>query len=77
MTVNIGLYDNTIGYFDALIIGTKNEQQSTLYDFTCSQGIRWQFKGEKTVKDTVFFPLSLKTRKLLLNHNAESSSALL
>lgn len=32
------LYDNTIGYFDALIIGTKNEQQSTLFDFTCSQG---------------------------------------
>jgi hypothetical protein len=32
------LFDNTIGYFDALIIGTKNEQQSTLYDFTCSPG---------------------------------------
>ena len=32
------LFDNTIGYFDALIIGTKNEQHSTLYDFTCSQG---------------------------------------
>lgn len=31
-------YDNTIGYFDALIIGTKDEQQSTLYDFTCSPG---------------------------------------
>ncbi|HEY0680438.1 MAG TPA: hypothetical protein VGD17_19280 [Chitinophagaceae bacterium] len=31
-------YDNTIGYFDALIIGTKNEQHSTLFDFTCSQG---------------------------------------
>jgi hypothetical protein len=31
------LFDNTIGYFDALIIGTKNEQHSTLYDFTCSQ----------------------------------------
>lgn len=28
-------YDNTIGYFDALIIGTKNEQHSTLFDFTC------------------------------------------
>ena len=32
------LFDNTIGYFDALIIGTKNEQQSTLFDFTCSPG---------------------------------------
>ena len=32
------LYDNTIGYFDALIIGTKNKQVSTLYDFTCSHG---------------------------------------
>jgi hypothetical protein len=30
-------YDNTIGYFDALIIGTKNEQHSTLFDFTCDQ----------------------------------------
>lgn len=30
------LFDNTIGYFDALIIGTKNEQRSTLFDFTCS-----------------------------------------
>ncbi len=29
-------YDNTIGYFDALIIGTKNEQHSTLFDFTCA-----------------------------------------
>lgn len=29
------LFDNTIGYFDALIIGTKNEQHSTLFDFTC------------------------------------------
>lgn len=28
-------YDNTVGYFDALIIGTKNEQHSTLFDFTC------------------------------------------
>lgn len=28
-------YDNTIGYFDALIIGTKNEQHSTLFDFKC------------------------------------------
>ena len=26
-------YDDTIGYFDALIIGTKNNNQSTLYDF--------------------------------------------
>jgi hypothetical protein len=32
------LFDNTIGYFDALVIGTKNEQHSTLYDFTCNQG---------------------------------------
>jgi hypothetical protein len=32
------LFDNTIGYFDALIIGTRNEQRSTLFDFTCSQG---------------------------------------
>ena len=32
------LFDNTVGYFDALIIGTKNEQHSTLYDFTCNQG---------------------------------------
>jgi hypothetical protein len=32
------LFDNTIGYFDALIIGTKNEQRSTLFDFICSQG---------------------------------------
>ena len=29
------LFDNTIGYFDALIIGTKDKQVSTLYDFTC------------------------------------------
>jgi hypothetical protein len=42
-----------------------------------ARGIRWQFEGEKTVKDTVFFSLSLKTRELFLNHNAESSSALL
>jgi hypothetical protein len=28
-------YDNTVGYFDALIIGTKNQQHSTLFDFTC------------------------------------------
>ena len=32
------LFNNTIGYMDALIIGTKNEQVSTLYDFTCNQG---------------------------------------
>lgn len=31
------LYDNTIGYFDALIIGTSTRQHSTLYDFTCDQ----------------------------------------
>lgn len=31
------LFDNTIGYFDALIIGTKNEQHSTLFDFMCDQ----------------------------------------
>ena len=31
------LYDNTIGYFDALIIGTKNEKHSTLFDFMCDQ----------------------------------------
>lgn len=30
-------YDNTIGYFDALIIGTKNQQHSTVFDFTCDQ----------------------------------------
>ena len=30
-------YDNTVGYFDALIIGTKNQQHSTLFDFTCDQ----------------------------------------
>ena len=30
-------FDNTIGYFDALIIGTKNQQHSTFFDFTCSQ----------------------------------------
>ena len=29
------LFANTIGYFDALIIGTKNEQHSTLFDITC------------------------------------------
>jgi hypothetical protein len=32
------LFDNTISYFDALIIGTRNEQHSTLFDFTCNQG---------------------------------------
>jgi hypothetical protein len=31
------LFNNTIGYFDALIIGTKNNPVSTLYDFTCDQ----------------------------------------
>jgi hypothetical protein len=30
------LFDNTIGYFDALIIGTKDQQHSTLYDFACN-----------------------------------------
>jgi hypothetical protein len=30
-------YDNTIGYFDALIIGTKDKPVSTFYDFTCNQ----------------------------------------
>jgi hypothetical protein len=30
------LYANTIGYFDTLIIGTKNQQHSTLFDFTCN-----------------------------------------
>ncbi|HEU4607115.1 MAG TPA: hypothetical protein VFS31_03330 [Chitinophagaceae bacterium] len=30
-------YDNTVGYFDALIIGTRQEQHSTLYDFMCDQ----------------------------------------
>jgi hypothetical protein len=30
-------YDNTVGYFDALIIGTKDKPVSTLYDFTCNQ----------------------------------------
>ena len=29
-------YDNTIGYFDALIIGTKGTQHSTLFDFACN-----------------------------------------
>lgn len=32
------LFANTIGYFDALIIGTKDKPVSTLFDFTCSQG---------------------------------------
>lgn len=30
------LFDNTIGYFDALIIGTKDRQQSTIFDFACN-----------------------------------------
>ncbi len=29
-------HDNTIGYFDALIIGTKDRQHSTLFDFACN-----------------------------------------
>jgi len=29
------LFANTVSFFDALIIGTKNEQHSTLFDFTC------------------------------------------
>jgi len=31
------LYDNTIGYFDALIIGTKDRQHSKVFDFVCDQ----------------------------------------
>jgi hypothetical protein len=31
------VYFNNLSYFDALIIGTKNEQQSTLFDFMCDQ----------------------------------------
>lgn len=31
------LFDNTIGYFDALIIGTKNRQHPTLFDFVCNK----------------------------------------
>ena len=31
------LFNDTVGYFDALIIGTKNQQQSVLFDFTCSK----------------------------------------
>jgi hypothetical protein len=31
------LFDNTIGYFDALIIGTKDKPVSTIYDFMCEQ----------------------------------------
>lgn len=30
-------YDDTVGYFDALIIGTKGQQQPMLFDFTCNQ----------------------------------------
>jgi hypothetical protein len=30
------LFDNTVGYFDALIIGTKKQQKPTLYDFSCN-----------------------------------------
>ena len=29
-------YDNTVGFFDALIIGTKKDQHATLFDFTCN-----------------------------------------
>ena len=31
------LFDNTVGYFDALIIGTKDKPVSTLFDFMCDQ----------------------------------------
>jgi hypothetical protein len=31
------LFANTISYFDALIIGTRNERHSTLFDFTCNR----------------------------------------
>jgi len=34
----LSLFANTVGYFDALIIGTRNQQLSTLFDFTCNQG---------------------------------------
>ena len=30
------LFDNTVGYFDALIIGTKDKPVSTVFDFTCN-----------------------------------------
>jgi hypothetical protein len=30
-------FDNTVSYLDALIIGTKNQPHSTLFDFTCNQ----------------------------------------
>jgi hypothetical protein len=33
----IELFVDTIGYFDALIIGTKNQKHSTLFDFTCNE----------------------------------------
>ena len=29
------LFDNTVGYLDALIIGTRRDQHSTLFDFVC------------------------------------------
>lgn len=32
------LFDNTIGYLDALIIGTRDKPVSTLFDFACNQG---------------------------------------
>lgn len=31
------VYFDNVSYFDALIIGTKNERVSTLYDFACNQ----------------------------------------
>jgi len=31
------LYDNTVGYFDALIIGTKDRQHSKVFDFVYDQ----------------------------------------
>jgi hypothetical protein len=33
------LFDNTIGYFDGLIIGTIDRQHSTFFDFTSSEGV--------------------------------------
>ena len=30
-------FDNTVSYVDALIIGTKNQPYSTLFDFTCNK----------------------------------------
>lgn len=31
------LFDDTVGYLDALIIGTKDQQHPMLFDFTCNQ----------------------------------------